>query len=346
MEPRLFDLFEAEERALQRGEELLATLPNAGPEAVAEGVSALLSAFKKSYREQRRMVRLSDRLQEQLATLNQELDRRRTEAEDALERLRETQETLIQSEKLASLGALVAGVAHEINTPVGIALSCASHLVDATAGLERDLAGGNLGRSAFSRYLETARETSHLVQANCERAAALIRSFKQVAVDRTSAERRVVGLAAYLDEVLNSLGHRVRQAGHQVLVDIPPGLEVDSYPGVLSQVLTNLVMNSLAHAFEPGQAGTLRLSARREGDDVVMLYADDGRGIPEENRGRIFDPFFTTGRGEGGTGLGLHIVYNLITGTLGGSIHLDEAEAGVRFRIRFPAVLPPGPQTD
>lgn len=337
MSDKSFNLFDAEERVLAEAETLRERLSGSDPELRA-GVEALADAYRRSVREQRRLVKGSDRLQHQLASLNQELARRRAEAEEALAKLRQAQETLVQAEKLASLGALVGGVAHEINTPVGIALSCASHLADATTHMRKLFEADDIGVEDFERYMETAADTTQLILGNCERAAALIRSFKQVAVDRTSAERRRFELASYIGETLASLKPRIRQAGHRVDIDCPPGLMVEGYPGALSQVLTNFVMNSIVHGYDEGQSGRLTIVVDQPSPELVRLvYADDGRGIAEEHRTRIFDPFFTTRRGAGGTGLGLHIVYNLVTGPLEGQLSVDsEAGRGTRFTIIFP----------
>ncbi|HLO77966.1 MAG TPA: HAMP domain-containing sensor histidine kinase [Magnetospirillum sp.] len=332
-----FNLFDAEERVLAEATALRGRLAEAEPD-VRAGVAALAEAYGRSVREQRRLVRVSDRLQHQLASVNQELAKRRAEAEEALTRLREAQETLVQAEKLASLGALVGGVAHEINTPVGIALSCASHLADATAHMRKLFEADDIGIDDFERYMDTAADTSQLILGNCERAAELIRSFKQVAVDRTSAERRQFNLAAYIAETLTSLKPRIRQAGHQVEISCPPDLDMDGYPGALSQVLTNFVMNSIVHGYDEGQSGLLSITVEEcAPGQIRLVYADDGRGIADEHRNRIFDPFFTTRRGSGGTGLGLHIVYNLVTGPLEGQVSVDaDGGHGTRFVLLFP----------
>ncbi|HTH16686.1 MAG TPA: HAMP domain-containing sensor histidine kinase [Magnetospirillum sp.] len=332
-----FSLFEAEERVLAEAGNLRERLAEADPE-LKHGVETLTEAYRRSVREQRRLVRVSDRLQAQLASVNQELAKRKAEAEEALTQLREAQETLVQTEKLASLGALVGGVAHEINTPVGIALSCASHLADATERIRKLFEADDVGVEDFEHYMETATDTSHLILGNCERAAALIRSFKQVAVDRTSAERRRFELASYIGETLTSLTPGIRQAGHKVAIDCPPALMVDGYPGALSQVLTNFVMNSIVHGYDEGRSGLLSITVDEPTPGTVRLtYADDGRGVPEEHRTRIFDPFFTTRRGTGGSGLGLHIVYNLVTGPLEGQVTVEsEPGKGTRFILTFP----------
>jgi two-component system, NtrC family, sensor kinase len=334
-----FNLFDAEEKSLEQAEDLRRRL-NDAPESVRDGIGSLVEAYRRSVREQRRLVRVSDRLQAQLASVNQELGKRKAEAEEALEDLKAAQESLVQAEKLASLGALVGGVAHEINTPVGIALSCASHLADSTGAMTRLFEADDISVEDFERFMATVKDTTGLILNNVERAAALIRSFKQVAVDRTSSERRRFDLSTYIGETLFSLGPHLRQAGHTVRLACPEGIVMDGYPGALSQVLGNFVMNSLVHGYEPGVLGTLSITVERdEPDHVRLIYADDGKGIPEDNLGRIFDPFFTTRRGSGGSGLGLHIVYNLVTGPLGGSVTAESPrEGGSRFIVQMPLV--------
>jgi len=336
-----FNLFDAEEQVIERAQALEARLAALAPEVGAE-LTELVDGFKRSYREQRRLVRVSDRLQGQLAAANQEAERRRREAEDALARLREAQDVLVQQEKLASLGALVAGVAHEINTPVGIAVSCASHLADSTTRLTALVEKGELGRGDFNRYLATATDTTALILANCERAAQLINSFKQVAVDRASAERRSFDLRAYVQETLLSLQPNLKRGNHTVGVDCPADLMVEGYPGALSQILTNLVMNSLTHGYREGRAGQLRITVTQpDAETVCLAYADDGAGIPPENLPHVFEPFFTTRRGEGGSGLGLHIVHNLVVGPLKGIIAVESAPGqGTVFTLTFPRVAP------
>ncbi|WP_448203415.1 sensor histidine kinase [Azospirillum sp. sgz302134] len=336
-----FNLFAAEEQAIEQARLLGERLGAAAPDLRAD-FDALVEAFRRSTREQRRLVRVSDRLQAQLGSANQEAERRRQEAETALAHLREAQEAMVRAEKLASLGALVAGVAHEINTPVGIAVSCASHLADATGHLRGRMQEGALSKADFNRYLATATDTTALILDNCERAARLIASFKQVAVDRASAERRAVNLRRYIQETLVSLEPKLRQGGHGISVACPDDLVVDSYPGALSQILTNLVMNSLTHAYAEGQAGHLTVTVEEPVPGTVRLtYGDNGRGIPADHLPQVFDPFFTTRRGEGGSGLGLHIVHNLTVGALKGAISVESLPGqGTRFVLTFPKDTP------
>jgi signal transduction histidine kinase len=243
-------------------------------------------------------------------------------------------------------------VAHEINTPVGITLTAASFLSERTAELAAAMNGSGIRRSDLDRYVGQAAETTGLMLTNIQRAADLIQGFKQVAVDQTSGERRAFRLGAYIDEVLVSCGPMLRKTRHRIVAQCPHDLEVEGTPGALSQVLTNLVVNALTHAYEPDASGTLRITVTQPDPDTVELrFADDGRGIPAEHRDRIFDPFFTTRRGQGGSGLGLHIVFNLITAMMGGTVALEHAEdqPGTTFRIRFPRIAPqpaPAPAAD
>ncbi len=256
--------------------------------------------------------------------------------------LRQAQQDLIQAEKMASLGSLVAGVAHEINTPLGNTLTASSHLYDKVLEFSAMLEENRLRRADLVAFVSVLTETTRLMVANCERAAELVQSFKQVAVDQTSGERRRFDLKGYIDEILLSLRPRLRKTDHRIAVECPDHLEIDGYPGAVSQLLTNFLLNSLMHAYGPGEAGHISIRVRLLEDGMVeLVYTDDGRGIPPALLGRIYDPFFTTRRGTGGSGLGLHIVYDLVTGTLRGQIAVEsEPGHGTRFTVRFPPRTP------
>lgn len=337
-----FNLFDAEDRILAEAQALAASLGEMQAEAgvdpaIRERVLALVGAYDQSVREQRRLVKLSDRQQAQVAKLNRELAKRTDQAEDALAKLRATQESLVQAEKLASLGALVGGVAHEINTPVGIALSCASHMASATGRLAQLHEADDIGVEDFEDFLATAKESSALILANCERAANLIGSFKRVAVDRSNAEKCPFDLETVLEATLVSLGPQIKVLGHQVNFRCVQGVVLDGYPGILSQILSNFVMNSLIHAFGPNQRGTIDVSVTKTDDGkICLIYKDDGKGIAPEHLPKIFDPFFTTRMGQGGSGLGLNIVYTLVTGPLGGTITVTSPPgSGAEFTVVF-----------
>jgi len=263
------------------------------------------------------------------------------ETAQALDDLRRTQESLLQSERLASLGSLVAGVAHEINTPVGIALTSASVLKEATDAISTAVAGGSVKKTDIVRYLDTAGESTRLIMNNAYRAAHLIHSFKQIAVDQVSEARRTFELRDYIGEVIASLQPTLKKTRIAIQIDCPPGITLDSYPGAFAQVLTNLVLNCVEHAFDAETAGSIHISARCQEDWIEMQVRDDGRGIAPYMIERVFDPFVTTRRGQGGTGLGLNIVYNLIAKQFAGTITVSSTLGqGAAFLVRLPRITP------
>src|SRR5215475_2329737 len=272
----------------------------------------------------------------------QEMRKARDAAETALRNLRETQASLIEAEKLAALGRLVAGVAHEVNNPVGISLTVASALERKTAIFTADVERGELRRSKLNDYLNTSRDASSQLVANLNRAAELIRSFKQVAADRNYSDQRSFDLADLTEQVVMSLRPGLRKHNLTLNVECQPNLTMNSYPGPYGQVLTNLFLNAVAHAFPDGRAGTIEIQARASGkDNVEIIFSDNGCGMSLDVRRRAFDPFFTTRRDQGGTGLGLHIVYSIVTSRLGGRLDLDsEQGGGTRIQIILPRVAP------
>ena len=256
--------------------------------------------------------------------------------------LNEAQQDLVQAEKMASLGQLVAGVAHEINTPIGVGLTAASHLREATDKFDRLFVDQKLKRSDLEYYVGVATESADMIQANIERAAHLIQSFKKVAVDQTSGERRRFELAGLLEDVLVSLRPEFKHSAITITSECPPDLVADSYPGALTQIFTNLIVNAQIHAFDPGQPGNLSvtIAASSAGDEAIIAVRDDGKGIPPDHLPKIYDPFFTTRRGQGGSGLGLHIVYNIVTATLKGRLTCrSRVGVGTSFVIRMPLIL-------
>lgn len=262
-------------------------------------------------------------------------------AEQAFDELEAANESLIQAEKMASLGGLVAGVAHEINTPIGVTLTAATHLQESIHVIRDVFASGQMKRSDLEAHIDLSAETTKIIVANINRAAELIQSFKQVAVDQTSDEWRQFDLGEYIKELLRSLGPSLKTTTHPVIVDCPPGFLISGYPGALAQILTNLLMNSLTHGYDPGMTGELRIDVAESEGLVRIKYSDDGKGVPKADLAKIFDPFFTTRRGSGGSGLGLHLVFNLITQTLNGNISVEsELGRGVSFMIEFPKNIP------
>lgn len=269
----------------------------------------------------------------ELTTANQDL-------QQTLAALQETQNQLIESEKMASLGGLVAGVAHEINTPLGVGITAASHLESITHQFEHKLLAAQLTRTEMDQYLAAAKESSRLILKNLERAGQLVRSFKQVAVDQGSEERRQIHLGDYLQEIAFAMHPLLKRTPHELRIQCPRDIVLDTYPGAIYQIVVNLISNALVHAFTDVPEGLIELRAyTRDPDDVVLEYQDNGVGVPAELLKRIFEPFFTTRRGEGGSGLGLHIVYNRVTQLLGGSIHVENRD-GLFMQIRWPRKLP------
>ena len=272
----------------------------------------------------------------------QEMREAKDAAEAALRNLRETQNSLIEAEKLAALGRLVAGVAHEVNNPVGISLTVASSLERKAALFAAEVERGDLRRSSLTDFLETSRDASSQLVANLNRAAELIASFKQVAADRNYSDQRTFDLGDLTEQVVMSLRPGLRKHRLTLNVECEPNLAMNSYPGPYGQVLTNLFLNSVAHAFPDGRAGTVDIKVRSAGKDhAEIIFADDGCGMSLDVRRRAFDPFFTTRRDQGGTGLGLHIVYSVVTNRLGGRLDLDsEPGRGTRVHIVLPRVAP------
>ena len=280
---------------------------------------------------------LERRVQERTQELVQTNDRLST----TLESLQRTQDELVRAEKLASLGALVAGIAHELNTPLGNGVMAVSTMRAALSSFQVESAQG-LKRSSLDRLVAAMEMGSDIAQRNLQRAAELVTSFKQVAADQTSAQRRRFDLREVCDEIVLTLRPVLKQCDAQVVMSVPEGLVLDSYPGALWQVLTNLVTNAITHAFEGHTSPRIAITAAALGPDrVAMSVADNGQGIAPELLPRIFDPFVTTRMGRGGTGLGLHIVHNLVFNTLGGSVSVkSQVGEGTEFQLELPLIAP------
>ena len=268
-----------------------------------------------------------------------ELRASKEKAESALLELNAAQQNLIDAERLAALGGLVAGVAHEVNNPIGISLTVASSFARRADMFEAELRSNTpLRRSQLEDFVRTCQDAAQQLVANLHRAGELIQSFKQVAVDRSHAERRQFSLSEATDQIIASLRPVLKKAPITISVEVPDGLMIDGYPGSYGQILTNLFLNATNHAFSGGRSGTISISAKPRGnDDIEIIFADNGAGMTPDVQRQAFDPFFTTRRNEGGTGLGLHIVYNLVTQQLGGRMMLESRLGqGTTFRIIMP----------
>jgi len=267
--------------------------------------------------------------------------------EDRTAELKTAMEGLMRAEKLASLGSLVAGVAHEISTPVGNANLATSTMAGSVADFERQMAE-RLTRASLDAFVQQIKLGTEIANRNIERVAALIQSFKQVAVDQTSSQRRRFHLTEIVDEIATTMYPSLKRSKVQLETSVPGDITLDSYPGPLGQILTNLINNSLVHAFPEGRAGIIRIGAARSGGRLIELrISDDGIGIPAAVQGRIFDPFYTSKLGRGGSGLGLHIVHNITTGILGGKITVTSQEGqGTTFIITMPPDAPIAPTAE
>jgi len=275
-------------------------------------------------------------LEQQNRLKNQELEISNTELITTISNLKETQQQLVESEKMASLGALVAGVAHEINTPVGISLTGITYFQEMSAQINEQLSHHKLSQKSLTKYLTNAQEISLLVHNNLQRASELVSSFKQIAVDQSSEESRFINLKLYMDEILASLVPITAKTGIKIKVDCPSAINLKIAVGALSQIISNLIMNSLNHAYNTTPFGCINISFSLKNRLLNIVYSDDGIGIDENDLPKIFDPFFTTNRENGGNGLGLNIVFNIVTTTFHGSIDCkSKRNQGVQFDINL-----------
>jgi len=281
--------------------------------------------------------KLNKELEQRVYERTEELEDANEELQASIYNLKQTQEKLIESEKMASLGSLVAGVAHEINTPVGIGLTGATHFLDLTKEIRESYDKDEMSQEVFENYLNNAKELTTLITSNLSRTAKLVKSFKQIAVDQSVEEKRRINLKEYLTDTIFSLGSITKKIDLDINILDSSSLEINTYPGYITQVFTNLIINSIKHGFKGHKKGTIELDIQRIENKVQLKYTDNGNGIKKENLNKIFDPFFTTNRESGGTGLGLNIIYNIVTSKLNGTITCSSEEnKGVEFIIKFP----------
>lgn len=268
-----------------------------------------------------------------LKTSNQELL-------NTLATLHQYQNQIVETEKMASLGQMVAGVAHEVNTPIGLGVTASTLLQDKLTDIQKAFEDKKLTSSQLAKFLADSKENLAIIYRNMERAASLISSFKQVAVDQSNQNRRQFNMLQLINEVLLSLKPNLKKTQHQVVVNCAAELVIDSKPGPINQILINLIMNSLIHAFDNIEQGEINIDIVVTNNNCQLVYSDNGIGVPESIKKRIFDPFVTTKRGEGGSGLGLHLVYNLVTQALNGKVNIESTLGqGIRIQIDFPVIV-------
>lgn len=281
------------------------------------------------------------------ASLEEKVNQRTLALKDAnqelietLEKLHQFQRQMVQNEKMASLGDMVAGVAHEVNTPIGLGVTASTMMLDRLEVLEKEFEAKSLKASTLQRFISEGNENLNIIYRNLNRAAELISSFKQVAVDQSSEDTRTFNFGKLIDEILLSMRPRLKKVNHKINVHCAEDLCIESKAGPINQIMINLIVNSIIHGFEFMEQGQIDISAEMVGSNKLKVtYEDNGKGIDESMRKRIFDPFVTTKRGQGGSGLGMHLVYNLVTQALNGSISLTSEEGqGVEFQIIFPVI--------
>jgi two-component system NtrC family sensor kinase len=278
------------------------------------------------------------RVENRLRELNTELEQR---VEERSRELRLAEDELMRNEKLASLGSLVAGIAHEISTPLGIAVTGGSYLVDGIEKMNQYAQEGGLDPFELAEFLDTGVEVGRSLNSNLARAASIIRTFKQVAVDQSGEMHRLMNLADVFQDILDTLRGPLKKNHVSVDFQCPDSIVFEHYPGDLGTILTNLVMNSLIHGYVAKDEGTITIAVKDKVDTVAIDYRDDGSGIADSIINQVFDPFFTTARNSGGTGLGLHIIRSIIVDRHGGRIDLDGGEGrGVYFKILMPKESP------
>lgn len=289
-----------------------------------------------------RQREIENQIRELNAELEARVEQRTFNLQEALAKLKRVQGELVRNEKMAALGSLVAGVAHELNTPIGNSVTVASTINEQAVCLREELTGPRPRRSLLDELSASMVAGMEILVRNLERAVTLVASFKQVAVDQSSDQRRVFNLKTAIDEVLLALAPMYRKSRHALSLDLAPDIQMDSYPGALTQIITNFVSNAVRHGFDGQEDGLISITARPVADGLVeIVFSDNGQGISAEHLGRVFDPFFTTKLGQGGSGLGMNIVYNLVTGVLGGTIELDSiAGRGTTLTLRLPQRAP------
>ena len=287
---------------------------------------------------QKHLQRANENLEIRVSERTEKLQEANLQLTDSLKTLAEAQEQLGHAEKMAALGGLVAGISHEINTPVGISVTSATNIEERMNALEKSFNSGKLTKSEFESFMLHNRKGLDILISNLSRASELIKSFKQVAVDQSSDECRTIDLKEYCDEIFLSLHPKFKGLAVSVFNRVPEGINVFTNPGAIYQIISNLVVNSLLHAFEiPAENDEIVVEAEVADKSLVVRYYDNGKGVKKDDLSRIFEPFFTTKRGQGGSGLGMNLVYNLVTSTLNGQIKImSQPDNGLHVNMTLP----------
>lgn len=306
-------------------------------QSINQNLASLEGEITQRVAAQAELENLNRNLEERIENRTYKLAQANQELTQTLAELRDAQTKLVESEKMASLGDLVAGIAHEINTPIGICVTAASHLDEELKALFAAYQSGKMTESQFRGFLELLRDGLQILMSNTARASTLVKSFKQVAVDQSSDAIRDLELVQYIQEIIQSLRPRLKNTKHKVEVNGLSSIMLHTHAGAISQILSNLILNSLIHGFEHMEQGQIVITVQEDGDDALLDYADNGCGLSDEALTRLFEPFYTSKRGQGGSGLGTHIVYNLTTGALKGTVRAESQQGlGLVYHFRFP----------
>ncbi|WP_372621978.1 ATP-binding protein [Alteromonas stellipolaris] len=269
--------------------------------------------------------------------IEDELRKKNSELANSMGNLQLAKDQLVESERMASLGGLVAGITHDVNTPLGVGVTAASFLQERLNNLKTSFEEKSLTTKSMENFINEADQTANLLLTNLNRASELIASFKQVAVDQTSETEREINLNDYIRDIIKSLKPSFKHSNHDIVVNCPEDLYIRCAPGAIAQIVTNMIVNSLVHGFEDTNDGKITLDVSVDNNTIEMRYRDNGKGLSNDDLDRLFDAFFTTKRGEGGSGLGTHIMYNLVTQSLSGHIEAQSKPGdGLQYTIRFP----------
>ncbi len=296
--------------------------------------------IRRRKRGEKEILQLNAELETRVLERTKELQSTNDALTNTLVDLQQTRNHLVEFEKMASLGELVAGVAHEINTPIGNSITATSHLEVKTSQINEKFSNGQMKKSDLENYLDASNKVVKIIFTNLERAAQLVHSFKKIAVDQSVEERRQFELGEYMNDVLVSLKPQLKKTKHKVILNCPADIKVYWHPGTLWQIISNLLNNSLVHAYDEDEIGTITIDISHDDGSILLQYSDDGKGMPPEVQKKVFEPFFTTRRGTGGSGLGMHIVYNLVVFKMGGSIEcMSKLGVGTVFTVKLPDVM-------
>lgn len=309
---------------------------------VARKTSSLSTTMLKMEKQQRELLEQQDKLKDENARRSRTEDtltQTNRDLKSSIEELKKAQKRLLEAEKMASLGNLSAEVSHEVNTPIGVSITSTSYLSDLLDKLNSDLESQTLSKRSMADFVRNARHSIDLLVNNLNRASDLIASYKQVAVDQTSDKVRRIEMAKYLDEIIQALHPKLKKTNHQIEINCPNDIVVNCHAGAISQIFTNLIINSVLHGFENRNRGKISIAVSEVEENIKIVYKDNGIGISQDNLENLFDPFYTTKSTQGGTGLGTHIVQNLVHDTLNGTIKVEgEFGQGLSYEIEFPAM--------